>query len=233
MHKDLTKERTTFKIVLSLINIIILVWSKSIIAMICSIVLEFLLLTIYGNIKINVILKKMKLPLIYTIIAVLPLALGIKFNPLSFYFDLTHENKIMFFRCFSCMFWLIFLNITTDAIKINSFLRKIKVPDFLIDIMDIMLRFIQIVSETASEIMTSQLSRGGYRGFKRTMHSIGVLMSNLFIKSLKKTKEVSYAMESRGYGNYREVKEKDGDKVFILICILIPAILIAITLGGY
>lgn len=226
----LLNERTDLKAVLSLVSILIILVSNYIQVMVLAFILEFILLTFYGKFNPLMVIKKLKLPLIYIFIAIIPLGISLTFSPFKLYFAMGEREILTAMRCLSCVFWLMFLNLTTTPSQLNFFFRKIHVPDFLLELMHLTVRFIQITDETAREMITAQQSRGGYRGFKNTIKSIGILMSNLFVKSLKKTTEISYAIDSRSYGQYRTVSSKKGSFSFKVITILIPTTLIIFLL---
>ena len=96
----------------------------------------------------------------------------------------------------SCLY---FLTLTTPVQAILQVLRKLKVPQLLIEITEITYRFIFVFLETALKIYQAQNSRLGYRTFKLWLHSLGLLISSLFITVFQRAKELTIAMDSRGY----------------------------------
>jgi len=96
----------------------------------------------------------------------------------------------------SCLY---FLTLTTPVNAILQVLRKLKVPQLLIEIIEITYRFIFVFLETAIHIYQAQNSRLGYMTTKKWLHSLGLLISSLFINVFKRAKELTIAMDSRGY----------------------------------
>ncbi len=78
-------------------------------------------------------------------------------------------------------------------------LRKLKVPSLLIEITEIMYRFIFVFLETSLKIYQAQNSRLGYRTARLWLHSLSLLISSLFITVFQRAKELTIAMDSRGY----------------------------------
>jgi ABC-type cobalt transport system, permease component CbiQ and related transporters len=89
-----------------------------------------------------------------------------------------------------------------------ALLRKIKVPALFMELMGLVYRFIFVMAETAEKIYTSQSSRLGYVNLNRGYHSLGQLVSNLFIKSYHRSKMLFIALTSRCYTGEIAVLEK-------------------------
>ncbi len=78
-------------------------------------------------------------------------------------------------------------------------LRKLKVPQLLIEITEITYRFIFVFLETSLKIYQAQNSRLGYRTARLWLHSLSLLISSLFIQVFQRARELTIAMDSRGY----------------------------------
>jgi len=114
------------------------------------------------------------------------------------------ENNIkvttgLIFVVLSSISCLYFLTLTTPVNAILQILRKLKVPQLLIEITEITYRFIFVFLETALSIYQAQSSRLGYITATKWLHSIGLLISSLFISVFQRARELTIAMESRGY----------------------------------
>jgi cobalt/nickel transport system permease protein len=96
----------------------------------------------------------------------------------------------------SCLY---FLTLTTPVQEILQVLHKLKVPRLLIEITEITYRFIFVFLESALKIYQAQNSRLGYRTARLALHSLGLLISSLFITVFQRAKELTIAMDSRGY----------------------------------
>lgn len=105
----------------------------------------------------------------------------------------------LFFVVLSSISCLYFLTLTTPVHVILQVLRKWKVPQLLIEITELTYRFIFIFLETSVKIYQAQQSRLGYRNARLWIHSISLLISSLFIEVFQRAKELTIAMDSRGY----------------------------------
>ena len=65
--------------------------------------------------------------------------------------------------------------------------------------MELIYRFIFVLTETASRIRLAQESRLGYQGLRRSLSSLGTLASMVFLRAWRKADRVYTALESRGY----------------------------------
>ena len=92
-----------------------------------------------------------------------------------------------------------FLALTTPLVDLIELLRRLHVPELLIDLMTVIYRFIFTLLESLERMRTAQDCRMGYRTFGRGMVSAGLLGSRLFIDAYQRSRQLSSALESRGY----------------------------------
>lgn len=186
------------------------------------VIVSLTVITIAGaKIPLKFYLKVLALPLPFVLVGVLTVIIDVSRNPASFdyhlqlfslFFGVTQKSlstgQIIFFRTYSCVSCLYFLSLTTPIIDIAWIMRKIKIPAVFVEILSIIYRFIFELMDTALLIRTSQESRLGYADFKRAYRSLGLLISNVFAKSLQNYKALSMAMASRLYnGDFRVIEE--------------------------
>lgn len=96
----------------------------------------------------------------------------------------------------SCLY---FLSLNTTMTDILGVLRKLHLPDLLIELMLLIYRFIFLLMETAAAIMTAQESRLGNRDYRTRIRSFGAMASALFVQAVKRSNMLYDAMESRCY----------------------------------
>ncbi|MBB6443930.1 cobalt ECF transporter T component CbiQ [Bacillus benzoevorans] len=96
----------------------------------------------------------------------------------------------------SCLYFLI---LTTPVQAIFQVLRKLKVPALLMELIEITYRFIFVFIESALRIYLAQQSRLGYHSIKQTFHSLASLISAIFAAVFQRARELTVAMDSRGY----------------------------------
>ncbi|MEG0371198.1 MAG: cobalt ECF transporter T component CbiQ [Clostridium sp.] len=96
----------------------------------------------------------------------------------------------------SCMY---FLSLNTTMNSLFIFLRRTKLPVLIIELMELMYRFVFILWEEGRRIYIAQSSRLGYEGFRNKISSSSELISVLFIRAFKRVDRINLALESRGF----------------------------------
>lgn len=138
--------------------------------------------------------------------------------------------------CVSTLYMLTFSTAVGDLITV---FEKAHFPKILIALMDMIYRFIFILSDQVNNMNVSAKSRLGYEGYKRSCRTFGMIAGNLFIVSLKKA-EASYdAMVSRCYDGEvsflkeeRPVESKHISAVVLYIMVLVFLHIVTIKTGG-
>ncbi len=92
-----------------------------------------------------------------------------------------------------------FLTLNTPMTDLTLAMRRLHVPQLMIELMDLIYRFIFVLSDTANQIRTAQDSRLGYQGFRRSINSMGTLASMVFLRAWHKGDKIFSSLESRGY----------------------------------
>ena len=95
-----------------------------------------------------------------------------------------------------CMY---FLALNTPITDLTMALRRLRVPSLLVELMELIYRFIFVLSDTAANIRLAQDSRLGYDGLRRSLNSLGILASMVFLRAWRRADRIYAALESRGY----------------------------------
>lgn len=129
----------------------------------------------------------------------------------------------------SCLY---FLSLNTTMTDILEVLRKMRLPALLIELMMLIYRFIFLLLETASDIMTAQESRLGNRDYRTKIRSFGSMASALFIQAIRRSNALYDAMESRCYdGRIRVLsQEQPAKKKEIVGIAFFESLLLLITI---
>ncbi len=130
------------------------------------------------------------------------LGLGYAFTSLS-------KLKEMFFlilKVFAAISAMEMMALSTPSTEIISVLRKAHLPKLIIELMNLIYRYIFILMDVHSKMKNSAESRLGFRDFKTSCYTFGNIASNMLIVSLKKANTYYSAMESRCY---------EGDLMFL------------------
>lgn len=110
----------------------------------------------------------------------------------------------------SCLY---FLSLNTTMTDLLDVFRKLHVPGLVIEMMLLIYRFIFLLMETASAVMTAQECRLGNRDLRTGMRAFGEMGSAVLIRALKRSNKLYDAMESRCYdGTIRVLSEAEPPK---------------------
>lgn len=122
----------------------------------------------------------------------------------------------------SCMY---FFSLNTPMNDFFNLLRKTKLPILVIELMELMYRFIFIIWEEGQRVYTSQSSRLGYVGFRNKLTSSAELISTIFLRAFRRVDRINASLESRGYDGSLNAFEEDFppckwmNKSCVLVCI--------------
>lgn len=110
--------------------------------------------------------------------------------------DVSRAIRI-FFTALSATSCLYFLILTTPIYEISPVLTKLNVPTIIIELIELMYRFIFIFLQTMLQLYTAQQARLGYSTYFRSFHSLSLLISALFRSVFFRYEAMSYAMAAR------------------------------------
>ncbi|KZX14484.1 cobalt transport protein CbiQ [Methanobrevibacter cuticularis] len=113
-----------------------------------------------------------------------------------------------FLRVMACFSALGILSMTTPVNEILHFSAKLKIPKVFLEIAMLMYTTIFIFLDQFEAMSNAQKTRLGYNGLKNTYRSLGLLMSNLFFKSLDKGEKLQNSLDSRCYSGEFPVYKK-------------------------
>ncbi|MEH2261308.1 cobalt ECF transporter T component CbiQ [Nostoc sp.] len=120
-----------------------------------------------------------------------------------FYIYISHNGSIQAWgiltRALASVSCLYFLMLTVPFPEILQTLRYLRFPVLLSDLLLLMYRFIFILLNIASELLTAQNSRGGYRTWRSGMKSLALLIGQLLQRTLQRYSQFSLGLESRGF----------------------------------
>lgn len=183
------------------------------------IIISMCFITVYmGGIKFHEYISLMTIPIIFMILGSIAIAIGISFNMSGEYrinlwgiYVYTSNDSLLkackvVMTALGAVSAMYMMTLSTNTSEIISVLRKIYVPKLIIELMNMIYRFIFILIDVQCKMKNSAQSRLGYTDFKTSCYSFGSTASNLLIVSLKKANSYYNSMESRCY---------DGDMLFL------------------
>ena len=92
-----------------------------------------------------------------------------------------------------------FLALNTPVTDLCQALRRLHLPGLLVELMELVYRFVFVLAGEAGRIHTAQASRLGYAGVRRSLNSLGDLSAAVFLRAWRRGDRVYAALESRGY----------------------------------
>ena len=128
-------------------------------------------------------------------------------HPFSIKADGLELALLVLSRSLSGMCCLYFLALTTPMIELFAVFKASRLPESLIELTMLIYRYIFVFLEIALSIMYAQTIRLGYSNFKRSIKSISMLTSTLFIRSWEQGDKLFLAMNSRCYNGKMTVFE--------------------------
>ncbi|PKM94730.1 MAG: cobalt ECF transporter T component CbiQ [Firmicutes bacterium HGW-Firmicutes-1] len=190
---------------------LVLLWDKPVFQV--SILIIMGIGTVLGaGIPFKVYIKYMTIPLLFIFITLLSVLLEVHTVNKDFLFtiEIFHvfigisKESIgvaiaLFFRSTATLTCLYFLAMTTSMQELIYLLEKFHCPSIVTELMVLTYRFIFVFLKTARTIYYAQSTRLGYNGFVRSLKSLSILSSVLFIKAYMQAKALNQATLSRGY----------------------------------
>ncbi|BCV21295.1 cobalt ECF transporter T component CbiQ [Moorella sp. Hama-1] len=113
----------------------------------------------------------------------------------------------IFLKSLGAVTCLYFLSLTTPVVDFLAFLRQVRVPTLLVDLISLTYRFIFVLLATVDDIYIAQTSRLGYVSLRTSFYSLGQLATNLFLKAYRRSQELFTALTARGYSEELRVLE--------------------------
>ncbi len=111
------------------------------------------------------------------------------------------------------------LALSTPIIDFCEGLAMLKLPKSMVTLMLMIYRLIFVVSEMANKMRIAQTARLGYQTFRGGLHAFGVLVSSIFIRSIKRTTKLYNALEARAYNGDIVVLSQDYQMRYLILAL--------------
>jgi cobalt/nickel transport system permease protein len=210
-----------YKIFIGICSLILCVSIKSFILMVV-IGASMMFVTIYfGKLKLSAYFRLLSLPIVFLMLSGIAILIQISRTEIGiinipfghWYFSITRdsigETGTVIIRSYCAITCLFMISLTTPIADIIGVLRKIKVPDIMIELMYLIYRYLMILIEVNAKMTIAANSRLGYKTFKSSYRSMFGIATNLLVLSFKRASISFDAMESRGYnGSIKFWQEK-------------------------
>lgn len=178
-------------------------------------------------------LALLRIPLAFLLMGTVAIVVGLSPLPhgtayvsvFGYYLYLTEEGLWLAFRlilkamaALSAMYMLV---LSTPASEIICIFRRLHVPKIILELMNMIYRFIFVMMDTQCSMRLAAGSRLGFWGFRTACRSFGSIAGNLFVVSLKKAGIYYDALTARCYDGelmfLEEEKRLKGWQVWIAV----------------
>ncbi|MEG1151996.1 MAG: cobalt ECF transporter T component CbiQ [Oscillospiraceae bacterium] len=175
----------------------------------------------WGKIKFHDYIELLTIPVVFIIMSGFILlfdftkeAIGVINIPiLGQYLAVTSQNQehtaITVFKALGAISCLYMLSLSTPIAEIIKVLRKIHLPEIIIELMYLIYRYIFILLAMLSNMISSAHSRLGYRNNKTSFYTYSHIAANLLSVSFLKCSKMLDAMDARCYDGKIEFLQED------------------------
>lgn len=212
----------SFKVIFSILCLLCCITFNNIYVSVAVILTMGYLTVVIGGLAFDHYFSMLMIPIVFLLFGSAAIAIGFSLHPAGeyhmhvfhlFYIYCSKASLLkagnLILKAFGAVSALYMMTLTTPLSELITVLRKAHVPKLLIELMNMIYRYIFIMLDTHSRMKNSALSRLGYVNFKTSCYSFGQIASNLLIVSLKRGTNYYNALESRCYdGDLRFLEEE-------------------------
>ncbi len=201
-----------FKVLLAIISLILCIAFNNIYVSIATILMMGYLTVVIGELEFDHYISMMTIPIVFMVVGAITIAIGYSLKPIGQYnlhvFNLFYiywsqksliQAAVLILKALGAVSALYMMTLTTPLTELVSVLRKAHMPKLIVELMNMIYRYIFIMLETYSRLKNSAESRLGYCDFRTSCYSFGQIASNLFVITLKKGNAYYNALEARCY----------------------------------
>lgn len=192
-----------------------------------------------GGIPLLYYLKLMAAPAVFLLLSTLAVIINVSKTPLhgfalpfgSYYVTVSFrglkQGARLILTALSSVSCLYFLSLSTPVTDILYVLKKLCVPDLILELMLLIYRYIFVMLRMASDITTSLHSRLGNHNLAAARKTFAAVAGSVFILSVRRSCALYDALEARCYsGTLRVLPENHPAKPSEIFCIAVFEILL-------
>ncbi len=201
-----------YKVLLATASLILCIAFNNIYVSVATILFMGYLTVVIGELEFDHYISMLTIPIVFMVVGAVTIAIGYSLKPVGQYnlhvFNLFYiycSNKsiaqaaVLILKALGAVSALYMMTLTTPLTELVSVLRKAHLPKLIVELMNMIYRYIFIMLETYTRLKNSAESRLGYCDFRTSCYSFGQIASNLFVVSLKKGNAYYNALEARCY----------------------------------
>ncbi len=205
---NLRDANVNFKVLFAIMTLIVsLISTSPVIPLIITILMSYLII-FPAKIPWKFYLKFLSIPFIFGFLTFVYMSFFFGTGPdifnsgifnLSVTVDGFNTGLLVFARMMGGFTCMAFLALTTPMTELFSVLESFKIPKIIIELAMMMYRYIFLFIDEGINMYHAQQTRLGYHNLRSSYKSMGMLASNLFIRTWIKGEQAYISMESRGY----------------------------------
>lgn len=210
-----------FKALFSMVCLVFCIACDNVYVSLGTILLMGYITVMVGGLAFRRYLSLMTIPIVFLFFGSVAVAVGIA--PYStgqycvhigfFYLYCSDESILatlrLIARAFGAVSAMYMLTLSTPASEIITVLRRVRVPRLIVELMNMIYRYIFLMMDTQCRMKNAAESRLGYCDFRTSCISFGQVAGNLLVVSLKKGNAYYQALEARCYdGELRFLEEE-------------------------
>ncbi|MEM0266525.1 MAG: CbiQ family ECF transporter T component [Archaeoglobaceae archaeon] len=149
-------------------------------------------------------LRVLEIPVIFLLPSLLVILLTIEGEKIFEFWVLRISDKALdvvgstLFRMFAILSILTYLISTTTLPEFISALKKLRLPTFLVEMMFLSYRSIQVLAGELKKFETSATLRLGYTDFRTSISTKSLLARTIFLRAMDRVEKTVLAMDLRG-----------------------------------
>ncbi len=201
-----------YKVLLATVSLILCIAFNNIYVSVAVILMMGYLTVVAGELEFDHYISMMTIPIVFMVVGAITIAIGYSLKPVGqynlhvfnlFYIHCSNKSLLqagaLILKALGAVSALYMMTLTTPLTELVSVLRRIHMPQLIVELMNMIYRYIFIMLETYTRLKNSAESRLGYCDFRTSCYSFGNIASNLFVVSLKKANAYYNALEARCY----------------------------------
>lgn len=209
---SLRKFNPMYKLMISFIALIVSIITNNINLHLIIMIIISIMIIFWAKVDIKLYIKCLKIPIYFLFIGTILNLISISFENTGFLLNIkifgiyigttefSIDNSIhILLRALSCIISIYFLILTTPFNQLIIILKKMYIPDVLIELMILTYRFIFLFLEEIKDIYKSQQLKFGYNNLKNSYNSTSLLIKVLFFRMMKKYEEMSVTLDIKLY----------------------------------
>ncbi len=184
----------------------------------------FMALGLYGEKKTY--LKILKVPMFFLLAGTLVILFTIEGESVLRFWVLEITDRSLFvaantlLRSIASLTIMAFMILTTTVPEFVSTLSKLRMPAFLVELMFLAYRAIQIIFEELSKLDTAASIRMGYINAARMVRTTSLLAFTAFIRSMRRAEIMDEAMSARCYSGFHPEPLVENKGVGVVVAVL-------------